>query len=78
MSALCPTCGQPYPAPPPEPPVGTWIVDRHGGTSVRHAGGGWASPGMMPFGRWEAMWAARGPLIVCGPYGAPLAGEVPA
>lgn len=59
---------------PPEPPVGTWVKDRHGGTSLRYAAG-WGEPGIMPFGRWEAMWLARGPLVECGPWGAPLETE---
>lgn len=56
---------------PPEPPVGTWVRDRHGGLSMRQEGG-WGEPGIMPFGKWEAMWEARGPYVVCGPWGAPL------
>lgn len=69
----CPTCGAAWTGyPPPEPPVGTWVKDRHGGTSYRQAGGGWGQPGVMPFGRWEAMWEARGPLVACGPWGADL------
>jgi hypothetical protein len=60
---------------PPEPPVGTWVKDRHGGTSYHQTPGGWGQPGIMPFGRWEAMWLARGPLEVCGPWGADLLEE---
>lgn len=56
---------------PPEPPVGTWVRDRHGGLSMRQQDG-WGEPGIMPFGKWEAMWQARGPYEVCGPWGAPL------
>lgn len=56
---------------PPEPPVGTWVKDKHGGTSLRYAEG-WGQPGTMPFGRWEAMWEARGPLVECGPWGREL------
>lgn len=60
------------PAPVPEPPIGTWVKDRFGGTSKRQADGGWGQPGMMPFGKWDAMWEARGPLVICGPWGADL------
>lgn len=66
----CPTCGRDgYPGgAPPEPPVGTWVRDRFGGISYRQREG-WGQPGIMPFGIWEAMWEARGPLIECGPWG---------
>lgn len=57
--------------PPPEPREGTWVIDRFGSVSVRR-GEGWGEPGMMPFGKWEAMWEARGPLLECGEWGAPL------
>lgn len=77
----CPTCGQRTEnapgACPPEPPVGTWVRDRFGSLSVRQKGGGWGAPGIMPFGVWEAMWAARGPLVECGPYGADPAAALP-
>lgn len=68
----CPTCHQEVPALtiPVEPPVGTWVKDRHGAASVRNKDG-WA-PALTGFyggGRWEAMWEARGPLVECGPYG---------
>jgi hypothetical protein len=56
---------------PPEPPVGTWVRDRHGGTSQRQREG-WAAPGIVPLGRWPDMWKARGPLVPCGPWGAEL------
>lgn len=71
LMPLCPTCRRPWREDdvPPEPPVGTWVKDRHGGTSYRQSGGGWGEPGIMPLGRWEAMWRARGPLIECGPWG---------
>ena len=62
----CPTCQC---VPPPEPPVGTWVRDRFGGTTMRHPNGGWAPPGFLPAARWEAMWEGRGPLVECGPYG---------
>lgn len=75
---VCPTCGAygyiPLSAP-PEPPVGTWVKDRYGATHVRTKDSdgriGWAaSPtGYCAFGKWEAMWAARGPLVECGPWG---------
>lgn len=60
---------------PPEPPVGTWVKDRFGGTHVRikdsDGNVGWScSPtGFYAFGKWEAMWEARGPLVECGPWG---------
>lgn len=70
----CPACGTNVnhhcPGPTPlEPPVGTWVRDRFGGTSMRQPGGGWGAPGTMPLGKWEAMWAARGPLVECAPWG---------
>ena len=52
-----------------EPPVGSWVRDKHGATSCRQEDG-WGQPGMMSFGRWEAMWDARGPYELCGPWGA--------
>lgn len=58
-------------APPPEPDQGTWTIDRWGGVSQLR-GEGWGEPGIMPFGKWEVMWEARGPLLECGPWGAPL------
>lgn len=54
---------------PTEPPVGTWVLDRFGGASLRHENGGWAEPGFMPYGVWKAMWKARGPLVECSPWG---------
>lgn len=57
---------------PPEPPVGTWVKDRHGGVSQRGQGGGWGMPGFYYLGKWECMWEARGPLVECGPWGASL------
>lgn len=71
----CPTCGDmlahecPGPVP-PEPPIGTWVKDRHGSTSVRIADG-WAPSeyGFFGTGLWSAMWRSRGPLIECGPHG---------
>jgi len=76
MMYTCPSCGHRFEAVqvPPEPPVGTWIKDRHGGVTYRqHDGsngeGGWAPPGFMPFASWAAMWAAHGPLVECGPWG---------
>lgn len=48
--------------------MGTWVRDRFGGTSKHQKGGGWAEPGFMPFGKWEAMWEARGPLVECEPW----------
>lgn len=58
--------------PPPEPPIGTWVKDKYGGTTKRHPGGGWGPPAFFPAARWAPMWAARGPLTICGPWGAPL------
>ncbi len=52
-----------------EPPVGSWVRDRFGGTSFRQPDG-WGEPGVMPFGRWVGMWDARGPYTLCGPWGA--------
>lgn len=60
-----------------EPPVGTWVKDRFGATTYRQEGGGWGQPGMMPLARWEAMWDARGPYTVCGPWGVPLVEPAP-
>lgn len=57
---------------PPEPAIGTWVVDRHGGTHHRGADGGWGQPGFFYFGKWEPIWRTRGPLTECGPYGLPL------
>ncbi|WP_193510433.1 hypothetical protein [Cryobacterium sp. BB736] len=52
-----------------EPPVGTWVRDRHGATSYRQPAG-WGEPGTVPTGQWKAMWDARGPYVICGPWGA--------
>lgn len=74
--AACPTCGQVMGGMvPPEPPVGTWVRDRFGGSTQRQSAG-WGQPGMMPFGKWEAMRSHRGPLVECGPWGRPLEQEV--
>jgi hypothetical protein len=59
---------------PPEPPLGTWMRDRHGGTCVRFidtdGNDGWGQgPGFYACGKWEAMWHARGPYVECGPHG---------
>ena len=57
---------------PPEPPVGTWVRDRFGAVAQRFVYGGWdgwSPPGCYPFGRWDAMWEARGPLVECEPWG---------
>lgn len=53
-----------------EPPVGTWVRDRFGAATMRQPEG-WGQPGVMPFGRWHAMWDARGPYTVCNPWGQP-------
>lgn len=68
---ICPTCNRPWREDdvPPEPPVGTWVKDRYGATTMHHEGGGWAPRGFMPFGKWDAMWRARGPLLVCDQRG---------
>lgn len=69
----CPRCGYtPGPECPPEPPIGTWVQDRHGGVSKRFTLGdmtGWAPPGCLPLAQWKAMWEARGPLTICAPWG---------
>ena len=56
---------------PEEPPVGTWMRDRHGALTYRQPDG-WGLPGFYPGGKWEAMWHARGPYVECGPWGRPL------
>lgn len=55
---------------PPEPPVGTWVMDRWGAVHY-HKKGGWspAPTGFDNFGVWEAMWKGRGPLVECSPWG---------
>jgi hypothetical protein len=71
----CPNCGfhAERPAVKPEPAIGTWVKDRFGGVHVRVTDGGWAaSPSTRGFARWEPMWEARGPLVECGAWGAPL------
>lgn len=80
---VCPSCGHAFhpqaclPVP-TEPPVGTWVKDRFGGTHVRIEDSdgniGWsASPtGFYAFGKWAPMWESRGPLVECGPWGAEL------
>ena len=55
-----------------EPPVGTWVKDRHGASHRRGASGGWGEPGFMDTGRWLDMWDARGPMVECGPWGREL------
>lgn len=74
--STCPTCGRAgYPGPvPAEPPVGTWVRDRYGALSMRKEAG-WAAVGCEPFGLWSAMWQARGPYEICGPWGTPLKAE---
>lgn len=63
---------------PEEPALGTWVKDRFGGTHVRTKDSdgniGWACAptSFYVFGKWEAMWEARGPLEECGPWGASL------
>lgn len=57
---------------PPEPPIGTYVRDRFGGVTKRHRNGLWAPPGCAPTARWDAMWAARGPLELCGRDGQPI------
>lgn len=60
---------------PEEPPVGTWVRDRHGATHVRTTDvdgrTGWAAAptGFYAYGEWAAMWQARGPLVECPPWG---------
>jgi hypothetical protein len=61
------------PPAPAEPEVGTWVKDRFGAVHYRNQEGWAASPtGFHGFGKWEAMWEARGPLVECGPWGASL------
>jgi hypothetical protein len=76
--ADCPTCGKPGYADKNiplwrEPPVGAWVKDRHGEVHQRRIDpdgrDGWGLPGFYSFGKWEAMWEARGPLVECGPWG---------
>jgi len=67
--STCPNCGhQMADVCPVEPPVGSWMMDRLGGTTMRQEEG-WGQPGMFPFGRWEMMWEARGPYTPCSPWG---------
>jgi hypothetical protein len=76
----CPRCGYERPAPcPPEPPIGTWVKDRHGASFMRINDRGWgAGPNGYPGAQWSSMWEARGPLVECGPWGAePMAVESP-
>jgi hypothetical protein len=55
---------------PPEPPVGTWVMDRYGATHYRRHDGWSAAPsGFYAFGIWSAMWEGRGPLVECSPWG---------
>ena len=65
------------PSTPPEPPIGTWVKDRHGAAMLRHVDSdgndGWApAPNFMALANWKAMWERRGPLVECGPYGREL------
>ena len=70
----CPNCGF-EPSPSAEPPLGTWVRDRHGGVFQRRfdadGNDGWGLPGFASSGVWEEHWEAHGPLIECGPWGAP-------
>ena len=72
----CPNCGF-APTPPPEPSLGTWMRDQHGEVLQRRidadGNDGWGTPGFSSGEVWEAHWAAHGPLIECGPWGAPRA-----
>lgn len=58
-----------------EPPLGSWVKDKHGATSMRRidadGNDGWGQPGFYSYGKWSAMWEARGPYVLCGPWGAP-------
>jgi hypothetical protein len=58
---------------PEEPPVGTWWKDRWG-TAMLHRQDGWtlAPHSYAALAEWAALWAARGPLERCGPYGLPF------
>lgn len=77
--ALAATAVKP-PGPPPEPPIGTWVRDRHGAATKRFTldgQTGWAPPGCLPLAKWAPMWEARGPLVKCGPWGADLPEDAP-
>jgi hypothetical protein len=68
----CPNCG--HELVPPEPPLGSWVRDRHGAVVTRHidqdGNDGWSpGPGFLALAKWRSMWRARGPLTPCGPYG---------
>jgi hypothetical protein len=71
----CPNCGFELTSP-TEPPLGAWVRDQHGGVSQRRidadGNDGWGVPGYHSGEVWEKYWAAHGPLIECGPWGAPL------
>jgi hypothetical protein len=71
----CHVCGTEAATIPPEPPIGTWVKDRHGGVSQRRidsdGNDGWGMPGFYSFGKWDRMWTARGPLTECEPWGKP-------
>jgi hypothetical protein len=75
-TSTCPRCGS-HVTIPPEPPVGTWVKDRHGATHYRTENGRWAAAptGFLAGGIWSAMWEARGPLVKCGPYGCSVSGD---
>lgn len=70
----CPTCGHHLSDSeiPPEPSEGTWVRDKKGVVFLHHIGGGWSPSGFFPLGKWSAMWEARGPLTICGPWGIEL------
>lgn len=71
MTPHCTTCSCDDAVVPPEPPVGTWVRDRHGATSVRVKDGWAPAPfGFYGCGKWAAMWKAEGPLVECAPWGA--------
>lgn len=60
--------------------MGTWVKDRYGAVHQRRTYDGttgWGEPGTMPFGKWESMWNARGPLVECGPWGRELPSDSP-
>jgi hypothetical protein len=71
----CPNCGF-APTPPPEPSLGTWMRDQHGEVLAPHRcrrERRLGDAGLLLRRVWDAHWAAHGPLIECGPWGAPRA-----
>ena len=63
----CETCTCSGPVP-PEPPIGTVIVDKYGGKARRFPNGNWGESGLIPLALWIPMWESRGPLTIIGTY----------